>query len=255
MRLVFILFLYSWFLASSVCAQEFVDAPPVLDTPVGGAENGSSGGVESFGGGHFNQVSSGMVNYGYKSGNHVFAQYTGDEDYQKGASPSSLFGNLTYLDVTETNFLDILKGWAWGLEWLYFTATPESTASAVGVIVAPPVSMTLNMLTTNARMYFRDLSQDSFQPFIGIGLGVISGEMDATLVEGGQTRSTFNGLMHFRTFGANVSLGPRSGVVMEARTLSAPWVRSSNDPYNQGNGSLSLDFGGSMVNLTGYLRF
>jgi len=255
MRLALLLCVFLFWAGTSLFAQEFVDAAPILDNPEGEGAVGTSavGGAESFGGGHFSQFGSGMVNYGYS--NHVLAQYTGDLDYTKGASPISLFGNISYLDVTELEFYDLVHGWAWGLEWLYFSATPSSVASSVGVIEAPPVTMGMNVISTNGRFYFQNLNTSAFQPYIGVGLGVINGEMDASLDNGDQTRSTYAGLVHYSTVGANVKLGLRSGVVVEMRRVTAPSIRFSNDPYDQSEGTLILDFGGSMINLTGFYRF
>jgi len=221
----------------------------------GGESGGGGGGALVFTKDGYNQISAGMINYGYSD--HVYDQYTGDTDYANGSAPTSLFTNLNYLKVHRMELpyplLEYAKGWAWGFEFVNFTSTPESVLLEPAAV--PLVDMTANVMTANGRLYFRDLYTDNVQPFLGMGLGVISGEFSGSTQNGDVTRSTFSGLVHFRTFGANLMLSPQWGMILEMRSVTSPTVKVSNDPYSQSSGTLYLNFGGTMLNMVGYYRF
>ena len=255
-----VLALLVWFGAfTPLLAQDaYVDAPPVFaadPNQVGGAGGVVGGGQAVFTKDGYNQLSTGMINYGYAD--HVYAQYTGDSDYAGGNAPTSLFTNINYLKVHRLDlpypFLEFARGWAWGLEFINFTSTPETVLLKPAAV--PTVEMTANVMTANGRLYFRDLHTDNLQPFVGMGLGVISGEFAGSTQNGDATRSTFSGLVHFRTFGANLVLAPQWGLILEMRSVTSPSVKVSNDPYQQSNGSLYLNFSGTMLNMVGYYRF
>lgn len=238
---------------------EFVDAPPVLDNaPGGGAGPGAGGGGAPLGQAFvkdaYHQVSSGMVNYGYAD--HPYYQFTGDDDFAGGQSPTSFISNVTYLRLHPVGLMNYTGGWAWGLEWLGFQSSSEDVLAGAGEVTAPSVKMTLSIITVNGRVYFRDLASDRVQPFVGMGIGAANGEFSSTSTSGSKSRSTFLGLAHFRTFGTNVLIGPRAGLIVQMRQATIPDVETSNDPFGQGNGSsTSLDFSGTMLNFTGFYRF
>lgn len=239
-------------------AQEFVDAPPVLEAQPG-AGGGAGGGAlppapQAFVKDAYHQFASGMVNYGYST--HPYQQFTGDSVFSDGSSPSSFLANASYLRIHPVQLANLTGGWAWGLEWLGFTSSSESVLAGSGEVTAPSVNMELHLITVNGRVYFMDVTQNNLQPFVGMGLGAANGVFSSTSTSGQKSNTTFIGLAHFRTFGANVLISPRAGLIFELRQATIPDVETSNDPFRAGNGSTtSLDFSGTMLNFTGFYRF
>ncbi|MDT8446560.1 MAG: hypothetical protein RRB13_06635 [bacterium] len=253
----------SWMLALLGClftaplwAQEYVDAPPVLaNDPAAQGINISRVAVDpNFVKDAYHQVSSGMVNYGYSR--HPYAQFTGESAFDKGAAPSSFFANLNYLRITPIEVLNYVGGWAWGLEWANFASTSEDVLAGQGSVAASSVEMSANLFTVNARVFFRSVTEDRIQPFLGMGIGALNGDFSSVDTSGNRSRTSFLGLAHFNTFGTNVMFTPRGGMVLELRNVTIPDATTSNDPFNQGNGSsTSLEFTGTMLNFTGFYRF
>ena len=122
-------------------------------------------------------------------------------------------------------------------------------------MIGPSINMSVFMTSFFIRAYFIDPLREFLHPFFGFGWGVVTGNFDTVKVGGARSSTSFFGPITYRFFGTQVRLSERGGLMMELRTLTAS-AATSNDPFDQSNeDSLSLNFSGVLIGLTGYYRF
>ncbi|NQU64015.1 MAG: hypothetical protein HQ517_06995, partial [SAR324 cluster bacterium] len=124
------------------------------------------------------------------------------------------------------------------------------------VVVGPAINMTMFITNFQLRLFFMDPFKEVIHPFFGISYGLVFGSIDTTKVGGDQYTTSFYGFSASRNLGVQIKLGERGGMITEMRIITANSIKTSNDPFNQGDGGrVDLDFGGIIVALTGYYRF
>jgi len=229
--------------------EEYVDAPvgQPAQQAAGGDEPGAAAST------YIDQFSSGMINYGFTES--LYYQFTGNSIFEDGTFPAALLTNVTWNHFVPLEY-KYLPAYSYGAELQYFSATSNDVYTGDDeVVIGPSVNMNLFQASFFIKAYFMDPLKEFLHPFFGFGWGLLSGNFDSTKVGGSQSTTTFIGPLSYRTFGTEVRLSERGGLMMELRTLTASAV-TSNDPFDQSDeDDVSLDFSGVQVALTGYFRF
>lgn len=213
--------------------------------------------------GSFEQASVGILNYGYLD--NVYAQLTNDYDtWGDGFSPTSSGKNISYTWIDVLGGSEYIKGFGWNLEYANYTSTSSSTINTdQTTVIAPSIIMNLNTFNFGMRLYFKDLIREPFQPYFGLGYGYIQGSFDIekALSQDAPIKTNFWGISSYRVLGANLRMNRFFGVNIEYRGITATEVGTSNDPWDvqaqQENPDKKwyLDFSGTMLNVTAYMRF
>lgn len=234
-------------LTPSLAAQEdvYVDAPIVANQP-NAAQAGPVGNFPD-------QFSFGLINYGFIENIHY--QFSEDGIFAGGNSPSGVT-NLGWIRIIPLDY-QYLPGMAYGAEFMYFTASSEDVyAGEEDVVIGPSINMDMYVTNFKLRLFFMDPVKELLHPFFGLSWGLIFGNLNSTKVGGDRFTTSFFGFSISRNLGIQIKLGERGGLITEMRTISANNVKTSNDPFNRGDGdSVDLDFSGITVALTGYYRF
>lgn len=235
--------------APPLAAQEdvYVDAP--IETAQPGAGQAVAGPPAS----NFSeQYNWGLINYGFLD--NVYYQYSGNRIFKGGNSPST-FINIGYLNILPID-LKYMPGLAYGGEFQYHTATSEDVYAGDDDTIGPSIDMSLYITNVRLRLFFMDPFKEKLQPFFGLSWGILFGDFDTTKVGGDKYSTYFSGMTISRNFGVQIKIGNRGGLITEFRSVTANAVKTSNDPFDQGSGdSMTLDFSGNTVALTGYYRF
>lgn len=221
--------------------------------------------------GVFNQISSGIYNYGFIES--VYYQFTGYGVFKDGVLPSTLLMagtlpfDIPYLDysipapsfswdrISQLDW-DIPGGWSYGAEIHNYYATSETTYQGEGDFLAPDVKMDLHFWSLVLKLFLLDPVTSLYQPYIGVSWGIINGSFDSTTVDGEQYDTSFFGAQGSRILGIQLNMSESWGGVFEFRTTTA-YAETSNDPFNQSKSSnkLNLDFSGALVSINVYYRF
>lgn len=260
------------FQGSLLHAQQYVDAPLELDGQLPLDDEIST--EQSFASVNNkdvnNQLSTGIFNYSLLDP--IYKQFTGDPDFDDSGIPLSMFvsGRLPYVDedspyaglpspcvtwvqMDKTGF-EIPSSWAYGLEFLSFSATSETSYTGDNSASVPDVNMSLYMLTLKIRIFFLDAFDEAIQPYFETGWGTIFGTFTSK-IDGEDKKTNFYGLQTSNTLGTNVTMSPEWGFFFEIRTITGD-ADTSNDPFNQGDGkSVKLNINGSITTASIYYRY
>ncbi|HEX9843408.1 MAG TPA: hypothetical protein VGC20_11695 [bacterium] len=205
---------------------------------------------------------------------HPFYQITGDGSYLTGKAATVLLLRIRQRDTDEksnalTKAIHALP--PFGIEGVMGIDLPFPRGLGIGFNFTPlpekdtdaadgglPIKMDVYLYTGSLRFYFFDPNEPGVNYFVGLGLGLLEGNIKAEPFIG--VPAEFVSFSQYPVGSTRMGLESRGenwGFRYELEIINADQVKLSSNPYTAATGvtTTEIDFSGSLVRLSLFYQF